>query len=518
MIQFSALEYVASRGCEWLITRRLHDISFLSSSIIDLDEMAYGLFLSEEMSANLFVYVDSISKGASSKNRNLVIASSNASSRSAVCEIKASSLCTLTMIEACAELKAASGGTLSVSSNRYLMSIAHLQAKLSNPGVLKPTLSFLDGIIYLHFDISDLSLSPGTVAVAFSNKMPVSSFISLSEAENILPMIHSQDAKDKFRSLLSLTRSSDRNQTSLTQPVVKAPVKPCSENDSKASEGVSEAAGYELHPRGKSVVLLLSDNSSTLMAFNLVLSMLRPGYDHLHLVTSKSYLASESACELLCEKYKKLARASLVTIHVSVLSGGNLLSNVEGHVEKIGPDLVVIGSQGSLQVAAQLPVGSVSIALLRSLRCPILYVNHKAALRRIELDKGDPLRIMVAVDHGSRPLITFVCEKMLNPARHDQVFLARGRARNNATNEELVTARRLLDDFSVIASRSRIEAVKRPLDGDLALDGPSRAAQDRCHVLAIQIPRGKAGTLPENLSQLLRGSKSAVLVFKSSTE
>ena len=512
MIQFSALEYLASRGCEWLITRRLHDISFLSSSIIDVDEMAYGIFLSEEVSANFFVYVDSTARGISGKN--LVIESSSTTHASVV-EIKASSLCTTAMIQACAELKAASGGKLSVSSHRYMMSISHLQAKLSSPGAMKPALSFLDGLVYLQFDISDLSLSTGTMAVAFSNKTPAPSFISLSEAESILPMVHSQDAKDRFRGLLSLAASN----LSQTRPIVKAAVKPGSELDSKPSDGLkSEAAGYELHPRGKCVVLLLSDNNSTLMAFNLVLSMLRPGYDHLHLVTCKSYSSSESACKILCEKYDKLARASLASIHTSVLSSGSLISAIEDHVEKIAPDLVVIGSQSHLQTAAQLPIGSVSIALLRNLRCPVLYVNYQAALSRIEVDKGDPFRVMVAVDHGSRPLLNFLCDKILNPARHDQVFLARGRSRNNATNEELVTTRRLLDDFSVIAARSKVESVKRPLDGDLALEGPNRAAQDRCHVLAVQIPIGKAGSLPDKVNQLLKRSRSAILVFKSNSE
>jgi nucleotide-binding universal stress UspA family protein len=533
VIQTPALEYLASRGCQWLITRQLHDIAFLTTNVMDLDELAYGLFLNEDRSANMFVYVNGASK--SFRGKNLVV---ETKSSSGAMEIKASSLCSPAMIQACSDLKASCGGKLSVSSHRYLSLIQHLQAKLSSPGAFKPALLFLDGFIYLRFDIADLSLSEGTVCVAFANKMPATSFISLSDAENMIPMVHSQDSADKFRGLLSHAASDHKSKDLAFSPIVKAARKPGSELD-KPADIRDHHAIVKPTSRGKSVVLLLSDNPSTRMALNLVLSMLRPGYDHLHLVIVKSQSTTEPALKTLCEKYELQARASLATVTSTILHG-NLMSAIEDHVERVEPDLVVVGSQSNLQVSATLPIGSISINLLRNLRCPVLYVNHQAALSRIHWDQADPdpLKVMVTVDHQSRPLLKFVCEKILNPARQDKVYLARGRATNIATNEvrslvlsfcsptslsalcfqELMTTRRLLDDFSVIAARSKVEVLKRPLDGNLVVEGPKRASSDECHIFAIQIPKGKAGSLPESITHLLKRSKSALLVFKSNNE
>lgn len=80
-----------------------------------------------------------------------------------------------------------------------------------------------------------------------------------------------------------------------------------------------------------------------------------------------------------------------------------------------------------------------------------------------------------------------------------------------------MTTRRLLDDFSVIAARSKVESVKRPLDGNLVVEGPIRANSDHCHIFAIQIPQGKAGYLPDSITHLLKRSRSALLVFKSNS-
>ena len=57
----SALEYLSGRGASWLLTRRLHDLSlFHPESVLDLDSLAYTLFLGEQNGANMMVQVDTI--------------------------------------------------------------------------------------------------------------------------------------------------------------------------------------------------------------------------------------------------------------------------------------------------------------------------------------------------------------------------------------------------------------------------------------------------------------------------
>lgn len=41
------------------------------------------------------------------------------------------------------------------------------------------------------------------------------------------------------------------------------------------------------------------------------------------------------------------------------------------------------------------------------------------------IETGEKLKVMLAVDHGSRPLLKFVCGRVMNAVRGDKLLLAR---------------------------------------------------------------------------------------------
>ena len=73
-------------------------------------------------------------------------------------------------------------------------------------------------------------------------------------------------------------------------------------------------------------------------------------------------------------------------------------------------------------------------SLLKMLSTPILLVKASSKNAHITWDK-DKLKCMVQVEHTSRPLLKFVCSKILNAARNDKLLLVRGSAMINKTQQ-----------------------------------------------------------------------------------
>ena len=57
----------------------------------------------------------------------------------------------------------------------------------------------------------------------------------------------------------------------------------------------------------------------------------------------------------------------------------------------------------------------------------MLIVKSSSKNAHIEWEK-EKLKVMVQVDHTSRPLLKYVCSKVLSATRYDKLFLARGNA------------------------------------------------------------------------------------------
>lgn len=81
---------------------------------------------------------------------------------------------------------------------------------------------------------------------------------------------------------------------------------------------------------------------------------------------------------------------------------------------------------------------------------------------------------MLAVDHGSRPLLKFVCGRVMNAVRGDRLLLVR--EAGQAGSQEGVTSRRLLENFSDIAGACMCQGAKAPQgfgDAMLCYHGPA---------------------------------------------
>ncbi len=72
-------------------------------------------------------------------------------------------------------------------------------------------------------------------------------------------------------------------------------------------------------------------------------------------------------------------------------------------------------------------MGSIALCLMKTLSRPLLVVKANATNANIVWDQ-DKLRAVVCVDHGSRPLLKYMCAKLMNALRSDVLFLARGGA------------------------------------------------------------------------------------------
>ena len=66
-LQGSVLDFLSQRGVTWLLTRRLCDLSLYNpQSVIDVESLAYAMFLHESQGSNMMVQVDVITSIRSS--------------------------------------------------------------------------------------------------------------------------------------------------------------------------------------------------------------------------------------------------------------------------------------------------------------------------------------------------------------------------------------------------------------------------------------------------------------------
>jgi len=76
-----------------------------------------------------------------------------------------------------------------------------------------------------------------------------------------------------------------------------------------------------------------------------------------------------------------------------------------------------------------------------------------------------------------------------------------------------MASQRLIESFKELAAGMRFSAVKRPLDGLYEVEGCRVADVDKVTIQAVQVP---SKTVPDSVFTLIRNTRCAVLVFKSS--
>ena len=69
--------------------------------------------------------------------------------------------------------------------------------------------------------------------------------------------------------------------------------------------------------------------------------------------------------------------------------------------------------------------------ILKAVKKNILIVKSTAKNARIDWEKAN-LSCMVQCDHSSRPLLKYVCSRLLSAVRNDKIYLARGSANDKA--------------------------------------------------------------------------------------
>ncbi|GAX84468.1 hypothetical protein CEUSTIGMA_g11888.t1 [Chlamydomonas eustigma] len=540
LLPSTVLDYLHGHGAKWLLCRRLHDLSlFQPDSVVDVDSLAYSLFLKEQNGANMVVQVDTFT---GNKNvgiaQGVVLGHKNHKSEArvsgplSVVDVKPLDLQSPKLVAAAAELRSKAKGRLVGSSRRYTFDIQLLRGLLVTASVFRPAISVRDGLVHITFDASDLTAAASAHCVAITNRTPAKCFTGPEETEVAISVIHAQDSSQSFRKLLgeitkyiaSAASKSSSPCKVLTASVVQGttPERHQPRNSSKGqyvapSYGTQESDSVETAEKvlhGQRIVLLVADNSATQVAAQLIMSIVRPGKDRVHLVSIIQSLTQEKAARDLCSQYEASLKSTLVDTQIDILTkdSGTLVDQVESYMEKLPADLLVMGSMSLSKGAAAVPIGSVSVGLLRAISKPILIAKSTSKNANIVWSK-DKLKCMVQVDHTSRPMLKYVCSKLLNAVRYDKVYLARADAKDKA-QQETMTSRRLIESFHDIASGLHVEAIKRPLDGSFDEEGCRVADVEKCHIMATQIP-SSASSLPESLMKVIKNTRSAVLVYKS---
>lgn len=124
--------------------------------------------------------------------------------------------------------------------------------------------------------------------------------------------------------------------------------------------------------------------------------MIRAGRDSIHLVTV-SHLRLLDAGQAMLNQYLPQVTRSMVNFELKVLTTSmetqqhGLLDTMEDYIQKVGAGLVVMGSKAlsSQMLQSSAVLGSVTLAAVKRIRCPILVINSNS-VGTIASCKGEP--------------------------------------------------------------------------------------------------------------------------------
>ncbi|GAX77901.1 hypothetical protein CEUSTIGMA_g5343.t1 [Chlamydomonas eustigma] len=535
----SALDYLIAKGAVWLMTRRLNDLGMYSSeNMLDLDSLAFTAFLADQQGANMFIHVDSLNSFSFVGVDGLVL-SQHEGPEAERCkrtpqhavEIKTYDLMTPNMTILTEELRIKNKGKMVCSTNRYTTSLKHLKKIMISPQIFKPSLENTpQGLLRVVLSMADITAHELTKCLAMTNREIAKFFCDIGDAEDLYSVIVEQDHNATFRKMIgNLMYSSGLKALwgRLPGKKITAPkIVPASKvdrsiaarmqsgdigNKSVSKEGEEDDAPRRVEEDGKKVVLLVADNAATKLGAQLILGLLNAAKDVVYLLTVATVQQEEEAREI-CAQYETIVKGCLCKAEVVVLKKGSesLVQHIDDYVENIGADLVVIGSKTLSKGNSSIPVASMTIGILKKLKKPILVVKSTSKNAVIQWDR-DKIKAMVLVDATCRPMVLYVCSKLLNAARRDKIFLARTNTVDSA-NKETTSTRRLFKSCIDIASSKEIGAIKKPLDGSFEDEGCKIADVEEIQIMAVQAFPGQP--VQPFIFKLLTHSKSAVLVYK----
>jgi len=576
-IMTSVLDHLLKRGASWMLTKHIQDLSTLHpDSTIDVDSLAYTLYLRDAHSANMAIDVEYVnisgtqgvgnmqglvlgSKAprpappagakpqAFSRHRPSRIPDSKASTppvtppsppmKHAVCAIKMSDLHTPRTQPLLLEPRyllqqqqqqrrqyeqqqeqqdnrgcGKGGRRVAAVTGRCTWHLPSLQELLTSPSVFHPSLLMAqEGLVYLHFGIFDLTSHPGARCAALHAEGSRPDARRGSEdVEALIRAVCAQDAAGAFRRLVGSTAASAAKMAGKTQAPSGAMGLKRHEQDTQAEIDAKKARKYT----GQRIVFLVSDNPASQLALQLAQSIFKPGKDLVMFMTIVPNSLAIPTGKMLMSKFMDAARATCVEAVAEVkVKTEAILEQLDSYVEESNADLVIMGSMvlagGGTSTATVM--GSISLCLMKTLSRPLLIVKANAKNANITWDQ-DKLKAVMHVDHGSRPLLKYMCTKFLNPLRSDQLYLARAGATDMHAQETGIS-RRLLENFAEVASSHRFAPIKKPLPGSFEADVPLITDTEKIHVMAVQAPSGRA-PVTDNLVKLLRTTRCALLFYK----
>lgn len=570
----TAIEYLAERGVKWMMTRRLRDLALYDpATVIDADTIAACLWLNESQGATGMVWVDMVASiqaaaaglqgivlgqkeapaagttvnpwAAPARGRTTSVAglpfaspairqqaqaangggSAPGSVRSSkdtggkvlphgpppipVVDLEPAALVSPKLAGVLSEVKAkVKGAGLPASTRRYMWYLPALQEALSLPSSLRPILTVRGPSTHVSFDCAQLTGSAAihTAALCAGPRQLAKTISTPEDADDLMAVMKAQDSNGTFRRMLAHSLSAGSRGAGANGE----PLPPSLSSATDAMLGDPEGLKAK-EWSGKRVVMLVKDTHATNMALQLTLALLKPGKDMLLLVAvAGGGLAAENATRNTLHKFLTMARSAAVDCAAQMIpkAGQPLLELIEDFTDDAEADLVVLASRGRAAggVAA---MGSVAYGLMKHLTCPMLVVKESARNADIAWEK-DPVRMMIPVDHGSRGLLRWAAEKLLNAQRQDKVLLAR--ADGGPKEKDPHMGKRMLDNFSDILFSSRITGVKKQLTGSYEQEGVKWSDAEKAHIQALHAPAGK--NLPEHVLRVLTATRSALLLYK----
>ncbi|GIL78104.1 hypothetical protein Vretimale_7416 [Volvox reticuliferus] len=270
------------------------------------------------------------------------------------------------------------------------------------------------------------------------------------------------------------------------------------------------------------IVVAVTDDVACPLAMRVAMAIMKPGADCLHLlaIAKDPSAMAMAASRAVAEKFETMASATLGDVKSIVqVKRQSIVEDIAAYAESVRATLLVTGSMSLAAAQGSSVVGSVALSLARDCNRPMLVVkpNARIAETAYEVGKKLCLRAALAAETGSRPMVRFVVDHVLDGTRGDKLVLVRGKAFDKDM-QELSSSRRILDHLAEEAvSNRRFDSslvVRRMVPGSFETECQRVADADQCHIVGVQVPECR-GPLPAFVTQLLRTSRSAVLVYRT---
>ncbi|GIL68018.1 hypothetical protein Vafri_21342 [Volvox africanus] len=331
-----------------------------------------------------------------------------------------------------------------------------------------------------------------------------------TDLDTLLWVMGEQDNHPAFRASVSATNTAKSRVTS------------------HAAGGVAGATGSvvggpsRMQLQQRVIVVAVTDDAACPLAMRVAMAIMKPGADCLHLLTiakDPSAMAM-AASRAVAEKFETMASATLGDVKSIVqVKRQSIVEDIAAYAESVRATLLVTGSMSLAAAQGSSVVGSVALSLARDCNRPMLVVkpNARIAESAYEVGKKMCLRAALAAETSSRPMVRFVVDHVLDGTRGDKLVLVRGKAFDKDM-QELSSSRRIVDHLAEEAvSNRRFDSslvVRRMVPGSFEAECQRVADADQCHIVGVQVPECR-GPLPAFVTQLLRTSRTGVLVYRT---